>query len=171
MIYLKWIGALLIVGGCGFWGIYTAMLHNSEENSLRKLIAILDHISCELQYKLTPLPDLCRQAGREAKGSLQKLFLIFADELDNQLHPEVKGCMNEAVKQCPALPELTRKCVLLLGSGMGRFEMAGQIKAIDSVRAVCRRHLQNLEENKDIRLRTYQTLGLCAGAALVIIFI
>lgn len=168
---MKWIGALLIVGGCGFLGLYTALLHNAEESSLRKLIAILDYISCELQYKLTPLPDLCRQAGREAKGNLRKLFLTFADELDNQLYPEVKNCMDEAVKQCPSLPELTRQCVLLLGAGMGRFDMPGQIKALDSVRAVCRKHLQNLENNKDIRLRTYQTLGLCAGAALVIVLI
>ena len=36
------------------------------------------------------------------------------------------------------------------------------------VRGDCRTQLKALEQNRDIRLRNYQTLGLCAGAALAI---
>lgn len=168
---MKWVGALLIIGGCGFFGFYTAALHNREERSLRKLIAMLDYISCELQYKLTPLPDLCRQAGKEATGNLSKIFIFFADELDSQIYPEVKSCMCAALAQCPNLPEKTRKCLMQLGSSMGRFDLTGQLQALDAVRASCRNYLSQMETGKDIRLRTYQTLGLCAGAALVILFV
>lgn len=168
---MKWIGALLVVGGCGFFGFYTAALHNTEERSLRRLIAILDYISCELQYKLSPLPDLCRQAGREATGSLRKVFLHFADELDSQIFPEVKSCMHAAIAQCPNLPELTKQCLIQLGSSMGRFDLSGQIQSLEAVRITCRNHLSRLEAGKDVRLRSYQTLGLCAGAALVILFV
>lgn len=168
---MKWIGALLIIGGCGFFGFYTSAMHNMEERSLRKLIAMLDYISCELQYKLTPLPDLCRQAGKETSGNLRRVFLYFADELDSQIFPDVKSCMHAALSQCPNLPDLTKKCLVQLSTGMGRFDLSGQIQILDAVRTTCRNHLSRLEAGKDVRLRTYQTLGLCAGAALVILFV
>ena len=167
----KLLGAALILGGCVFLGLYTASLHRTEANSLRRLIGILDYIDCELQYKLSSLPDLCRQAARDSQGALRKLFILFADEMDSRLYSDVRSCMIAAVAKFSNLPELTKKSLLLLGSEMGKFDLPGQIKSLESVRAVCRKHLNDLEANKDIRLRTYQTLSICAGAALVIILI
>lgn len=168
---MKWIGALLIIAGCGFFGFYSAAAYNAEERSMRKLIGVLDYMSCELQYKLTPLPDLCRQASNEVNGNLRRLFLAFSEELESQIAPDVRSCMNAAVCQCPNLPNLTKQCALQLGSSMGRFDLPGQIQALEAVRLTCRNHLSNLESGKDVRLRSYQTLGLCAGAALVILFV
>jgi len=168
---MKWIGAVLIVAGCGGMGFYHAASQYNEMNTLRRLIALLDFMSCELQYKLTPLPDLFRQAAQEAAGRLKKLFLSFAYELDSQISPDVKSCMNVALSKCPGLPEQTIQSLRELSGSLGRFDLAGQIQALESIRASCRRRLSKLEENQDVRLRSYQTLGLCAGAALVILFV
>ena len=168
---MKWFGAILVFAGCGYFGFRTAALYLSEEKMLRKLISILDFMSCELQYKMTPLPDLCRQASTECSGVLQKLFIRFSDELDGQINPNVKTCMDAAISQCSNLPNLTEKCLHQLGSSMGRFDLSGQIQALESVRLRCRNYLSKLEEGKENRLRSYQTLGLCAGAALVILFV
>ena len=168
---MKWIGALLVLVGCGIFGFYSAALYNAEERSIRKLIAVLDFMSCELQYRLTPLPDLCRQAANEGSGPLKKLFMSFTEELESQIAPDVKSCMSAAVSRCANLPELTKQCLMQLGSSMGRFDLPGQIQALESVRITCRKHLSTLEAGKDVRLRSYKTLGLCAGAALVILFV
>lgn len=168
---MKWIGAILVFAGCGYFGFRTAALYLNEEKMLRKLIAILDYMSCELQYKLTPLPDLCRQASYETTGILRKLFLCFSDELDGQINPNVKSCMDAAISRSGTIPELTKKCLLQLGGSMGRFDLTGQIEALEAVRVSCRNHLVKLEAGKEMRLRSYQTLGLCAGAALVILFV
>ena len=61
--------------------------------------------------------------------------------------------------------------MLLLGKSIGRFDMDGQIKGLEAVRQDCRRRLDELSKDRDTRLRSYQTLGLCAGAALAILFI
>ena len=90
--------------GCGFFGFYSAALYNAEERSIRKLIAVLDFMSCELQYRLTPLPDLCRQAANEGSGPLKKLFMSFTEELESQIAPDVKSCMAAAVSRCANLP-------------------------------------------------------------------
>ncbi len=161
----------MVFAGCGYFGFRTAGFYMAEERMLRKLIAVLDFMSCELQYKLTPLPDLCRQASWETTGILRKLLYTFADELDSQISPNVRSCMDAAICRCSALPELTKKCLCQLGSSMGRFDLSGQIQALESVRITCRNHLSKLEAGKEMRLRSYQTLGLCAGAALVILFV
>jgi len=168
---VKWIGAVLVLAGCGYFGFHIAAVSVAEERALRKLIGILDYMSSELQYRLTPLPDLCRQAAGETSGKLAKLLLAFSDELESQIAPDVKSCMNAAIFRCPGLPEMTRKCFIQLGSSMGRFDLPGQIQALEAVRTACRKHLTDLESGRDVRLRSYQTLGLCAGAALVILFV
>jgi len=59
----------------------------------------------------------------------------------------------------------------LLGSSLGRFDLKGQLSGLESVRNTCRKTLEEMNRNRDNRLRSYQTLGLCCGAALVILFI
>ena len=49
--------------------------------------------------------------------------------------------------------------------------MAGQLKGIAATRSACRREVDALLENRDLRLRSYKTLGLCAGAALAVLLI
>ena len=58
-----------------------------------------------------------------------------------------------------------------LGKSLGRFDLNGQLQGIEQVRAHCRRELSSLENGRDQRIRGYQTLGVCAGAALAILFV
>ena len=64
------------------------------------------------------------------------------------------------------------KCNLqLLGKTLGRFDLQGQLSGIASVKQLCKRDLDGLQNNQELRLRSYRTLGICAGVALVILFI
>lgn len=167
----KWIGAVLIILGCGGFGFSLAAQHKREENSLRQLISALDYMACELQFRMTPLPDLCRQAGQESAGTVRQVLLSLAQELDRQISPDVASCMKAALASAKELPSHTRENLELLGASLGRFDLSGQLKGLESVRDSCRRDLEALGNNRDARLRSYQTLGLCTGAALAILFI
>lgn len=167
----KWIGAVLIIFGCGGFGFSLAANHKREENALRQLIGALDYMQCELQYRMTPLPDLCRSAGQEARGIVAKVLLRLSQELESQISPDVASCMVAAMRDVEFIPPHTRENLNLLGNSLGRFDMNGQLNGLESVRANCRRHLSDLSENRDSRLRSYHTLGLCAGAALAILLI
>lgn len=166
----KWIGAIFIIVSCGGFGFSLAAAHRREENTLRQLISALDYMECELQYRLTPLPDLCRQAGMDARGNVGQVLRNLSRELENQVAPDVASCMNAALNGTKDLPEKSRQALLLLGRSLGRFDLSGQLKGLEAVRAACRRELEALTNNRDARLRSYQTLGLCAGAALAILF-
>ena len=170
-MYLKMVGAILVILGCGGFGFKLAAIHIREEKTLKQLVSILDYMGCELQYRLTPLPVLCRQAAAESSGVIYHILLALATELEDQISPDVESCMNAALNRTKDVPDLTLETFKLLGHSLGRFDMDGQLKGLEAVRQECRKKIDTLNKNKDVRLRNYQTLGLCAGAALAILFI
>lgn len=168
---IKLIGAVLIITGCGGVGFSMAAAHRRDENALRQLIGALDYMGCELQYHLTPLPELCRGAAGQTSGSIRAVFLTLAQELDNQIAPDANFCMNAAIAKTTKLPGLVKKNLSLLGQSLGHFDLQGQLKGLEFARQQCRRDLDELSKDRDVRLRSYQTLGLCAGSALAILFL
>ena len=45
------------------------------------------------------------------------------------------------------------------------------LQSIEALRELTESQLKEHNENQDVRIRSYQTLGLCAGAAIAILFI
>ena len=166
----KWIGAVLVVAGCGTVGFTMAWTYRREERLLRSLKGALDFMACELQYRLTPLPDLCRLAGREQKNPVGQVLLRLSGELESQIMPDVEYCMNNSLRDSE-LPKRLGEGFRLLGQNLGRFDLEGQLKGMEMVRGYCDRELEAMGKNREERLRSYQTLGLCAGAALAILFV
>ncbi len=166
----KWIGAVLIISACGGFGFSLCISHRREERMLRILVRTLDFMASELHFRATPLPDLCRLAAAEAKGIVGQVFSNLGKAMEEQVSPDVSACMAKATQNLE-LPPLTLQNFLLLGSSLGRFDLEGQLKGLETVRAACRSDLENLSTNRDTRLRNYQTLSLCAGAALAILLI
>ena len=167
----KWIGAVLIVVGCGGFGFCLCAEHRKQESGLRELIAILDYMACELQYHMTPLPELCHTVARESGGILGQLFFALSVQLEQSTNTDVASAMESALAKAGYLPDKTRDNLLLLGRSMGRFDLTGQLSSLEAVRGSCRKDLETYSSGREVRLRNYQTLGLCAGAALAIILI
>lgn len=168
---LKIIGAICIVLSSFGFGMMTIALHKKEVRYLKNLIFALQFMQCELQYRMPSLPELCRRTAAECEGGLQKVFLKLTDELEDQISPDVHICMNAVLSHTKDLPAQTSQCLALLGENLGRFDLQGQILSLESVQNECRERMNKLTGNADVRLRSYQTLGLCCGAALVILLI
>lgn len=168
---LKMIGIVLVISACGGVGFAIAAVHRREESSLRQLVSILDFMECELQYRLTPLPELCRLCSKEFPQMPGKVFAELATEMEQQISPDVTYCMASVLNRMKDIPPITRKEFALLGRTVGKFDLMGQLKGLEGVRQDCQLNLERLANNRDNRLRSYQTLGLCAGAALAILLI
>lgn len=168
---IKMVGALLIICSCTGFGSFLAYKSRREEQSLRQLIAVLDFMGCELQYHLTPLPELCRQASRECTGVVQTVFSCLTKELEAQITPNVTFCMEAALNRVGSVPAITLRCLRLLGRSLGRFDLSGQLSGLETVRKACRLEIAHLSENRDQRLQNYKTLSICTGAALAILLI
>ena len=138
---------------------------------LYQLMGILQVMDADLQYRLTPLPELCRMAAGEVKGILQVLFLNLYRELTWQKQPDAGSCMYAAIQRSGDVPSKIRRLLVMLGQTLGRYDLSGQLQGIQSVQKRCEEALENIRKNRDERLRSYQTLGICAGMALAIILI
>lgn len=167
---IRLLGAALLMAGCGGFGFTLAAAHRREMGMLRRLIHGLQEMEWELKYRMTELPDLCRIGADAAGGTLREIFMELAGKLDRREAVEISGCLN-GILNTRELPRRVRRSMKQLGRSLGRFDLEGQLQGLQAVRQQCRKDLQDLNENSVQRLRSYQTLALCAGAALAILFV
>lgn len=168
---VKVIGGICVILGCGSVGFMKAAAHKRTESLLRRLISGLDFMQWELEYRRTPLPQLCSGAAEHCPGMVGKVFAALSEELSSQLAPDAQTCMNAALTKFPELPPSLRASFRQLGQSLGRFDLPGQLQGIEAIRQMTHREVEQLCKNKEARLRCYQALGLCAGAALVVLFL
>ena len=168
---VKYIGAVMILAGCSAGGFYLAGSHRMAEACLGELIRALDFMCFELNFRVLPLPDLISSAGKAIRGPVSKLLHTFSVELSRQVWEAPDACMTQVLSQWPELPSDTILSLQHLGKTLGNFDLEGQIQGLRRVREHCAYTLDTLRKGREQRLRSYQTLGVCAGAALAIILL
>lgn len=168
---MKLLGAVLIIAGCGGVGFSMGQNHRYIERTMEELIKILDWMVLELNYRMPPLCDLCHGAALTGKGCVSRIMEKLAKELERQITPNAGACMAAVLATEPKAPSPVKTHLQELGTSLGQFDLQGQISALEEVAALCRRDMEVLRSNRELRLRNYQTLGICAGVALVIIFL
>ena len=168
---VKILGAFLIILGCGGVGFAICQSYRRDEQAMEQLQQSLEWMVWELNYRMPPLATLCRGAADVSKGTVSQVLRQLASELEQQLTPDASTCMTAAIATVPNLPGKAAEHLKALGTILGRFDLQGQISGLEAAAALCKRDLQNMGNGRELRMRNYQTLGLCAGAALVIIFL
>ncbi len=168
---LKLIGAALIIISSAAVGFSMAAAHRREENALQQLILAIEDMKSDLQFRLTPLPELCLLGADRCTGPTRQVLQALGARLQHQESMDASECMEESLAALRKPPEYLIRNLRLLGKSLGRFDLSGQLSGLDAVVQLCRRDLEGLYAHRDERMRSYRTLGLCAGAALVILFI
>lgn len=166
---VRLLGAALILAGCGGFGFTLSAARRREIRMLRQLIRALQEVQWELKYRMTALPELCRTAAMASGGILKDIFLELAGKLERREVMDLSGSLNAIVSE-REVPRRVKQNLRQLGASLGRYDLEGQLQGLEAVRRQCRKDLKELEENCASQLRSYQTLALCAGAALAILF-
>ena len=166
---IRILGACCIVTGCGGFGFAMAAANRREEAELVRLISALEYMSCELSYRMTPLATLCRGAAEVSGGAVGRFFTELASELEKGIAPDVQVCVRQLL-QGMGPSRLTRQ-LSALGETLGRFDLPGQLRGLERAIRSAEEALRTIRDGADGRRRSWQTLGLCAGAALAILFI
>lgn len=167
---IRIMGAVMLVGGCGGFGFLMGLYYRKEIRILRILLKSIQEMEWELKYRLTPLPKLFAVAATVSDKKLQELYCNMESALDSGMYSEVSGCMNGFLHKMD-FSFRCNKCLKELGKTLGRYDLDGQLQGLQAVKAQCRSYIEELESHRSERLRSYQTLGLCAGAALVILLV
>ena len=168
---LKLVGSICVIACCGSIGFMSALQYRKRIKFLSILSSMIEYMECELRFRCTPLPELCRQAGICGSGDIYRIFIELADELDTQISPEVNLSMRAVLEKHNDLDFMETDMLMTLGRTLGRFDLAGQLEGLENAKNICQAKLEQLMCNKESRLRSYQTLGLCAGAAVAILLV
>ena len=168
---LKWIGAGIVFAGCGAFGYSIAAAYMHEIRGLKNLIKVIDYIECELRYRQLPLAVLCRRSSAVCAGEVSKVMTMIAQELENQVLPDVSSCIRTATKQVKYMPFSWTKIFRSLESCLGVYDLENQLKMLLAVRNECQMELDDITFNQKNRVHSYQVLGLCVGAAIAILFV
>lgn len=167
---IRFIGAALLMAGCGGFGFSLAAAGRRELRMLKKLRNALQEMQWELRYRMTELPELCAIAADAAGGAVGTVFRELSGKLARREAEDVAGCLNGLLSSAE-LPRRVRRILRRLGESLGRFDLEGQLQGLEELRLQCSKDMKALEENASQRFRNYQTLALCAGAALAILLI
>ena len=93
-----------------------------------------------------------------------------AAELEKGTAPDVQVCVYTLLTRLEP-PKLLRRQLAELGATLGRFDLPGQLRGLEHAIRSTEEALRTVRDGAEGRRRSWQTLGLCAGAALAILFV
>lgn len=168
---VKICGAIFVILACSGFGFSLAASYIKQVGALRNLIKAVNYMKSELQYRYTALPELCAHAAQATDGCIRKFFLLLAAELESQICPNTEQCVVNVLTRQQDLPSYTKEIAADLGKTLGAFGLSGQLEGLLQIQVACEEKLSSLTKHQDNRVRSYQTLGVCAGAALAILLV
>lgn len=171
MHMIQWIGALCVIGACGSCGFSMAATYKYLERDLRQLKNSLEIMSCQMEYRLTALPELCGIVSSACTGPIARLFHSLGQKLESGGVSDVEGAMLLAVEETGSLPSQCVRILRQLAGILGQTHLGGQIKGLEAVSSEIQRELDQLVMEKEGRMRSYRALGLCGGMALAILLL
>ena len=126
------------------------------------LIDALLRIRHELQYRLTPLPEIFAALGGSRNREIAEFFSRLAALLSSAQTCTVGYACRQALAQTRGLS---------LFDSLGRYDLEGSVQALDLALSRLREEVKALQNSAAARCRTYLTLGVCTGLAAAVILI
>ena len=167
---LRWIGAGCVFLACAGTGFQAADALRREQQLLSQTKRLLEKMECELSCRASSLPQLCLVASGCGK-TLEEIYKSLASKLQAQILPDAMSCMESVLSNYPHLPGSVLRLHRMLGQTLGKYDLAGQLEEIGAVKDACNQELSRHRDQSEQKIRSYQTLGLCAGAGLAILLI
>jgi len=166
---LRLVGALCVVLGASGAGLSMALGAQRALRQTRQLGAALEQMKNEIAYRRTPLPELMRLLEVSYPGPLGALFGEIAAQLALRQEASVYAIVRKALSGAPLVGAQVRQVLLELSPGLGQYGVQGQLYALELAAGRARELTAALEAGQKGRLRSYSTLGVCAGLAVAIL--
>lgn len=169
---IRLIGAVLLAGGASVLGFGAVRGLEKRVSVLDQLLAGLETVRRELEWRLPPLPELMKQASectRDQVSDFFRLCSVGAMQLNGRTFASVWQMGLESA-DIP-LEDEDRAALERLGSVLGRYDGNCQCQTLDESLEGLKRLRAAARERRDRMGKVYGALGLTAGAFLVILLI
>lgn len=165
-------GACLIVAGSALAGIYMAGNVRRTQKLYRDALRATAFMKSEIECHLTPLHEVYRQLSVLLPKPLSTLFASLFEHAQRSLGlpPAVHFTRGLQSLKKP-LPHELNQLFAEMFDLLGRQDSIAQMRAITLTEERISEVLQQVSLEKKERCHAYQTIGFCAGIALVIILV
>ncbi len=170
---MKLVGILIIVLSAGSVGFRIAASLKKRCKLLRQLSTALQVLKNEISFCGTPLPQAFALMAVSVQDTPERVFSSVARQMEQRRWLTPQHAMEQALTEQPELGHDadTADLLIKLAAGLGKYDRDSQLQTIEKVGAELESLLQAAEQERSIRSRTYETLGICAGLAVGILLI
>lgn len=168
---IRAIGAFLILGASGGFGLAKSLSFRRQSRQLRQLVTLLELLRCELNYTLLPLPRLCVLTAQRCTGPTAACLAEYGRLLE-ECGSRCKAA-EQALTQTRGLclPEEAARVLCELLETLGRYELEGENRLLQMTGQRLCQIEQRLDTEKRPLARGYTALGFSTGLALVILLL
>ena len=170
---LKLIGLMMVVTASSLTGLGMARTVRCQQLQTSSLLDCIVYIKQELRYRMTPLPDVFDALGSSAGAQVGAFFAQMAQTLQTDGGSTVGFACRMALAQTRGLqlPSPVCRSLQALFDQLGRFDLEGNVQALELAQARLQAELDALRTGGRARCWTYLTLGVCTGLAAAVILI
>jgi stage III sporulation protein AB len=166
---LKLVGAGMILTTSAWAGIHAGVSLRRTYDCLRDLSSALELMTTEISFAGTPFLPLCRRAGEGRSRAVRNFFDCLAQETVRDNLPEDGLTRHACAEAGLVLPEQSLRSLERLFDGFGHIDRDGQLRQLTLASEEIGKLSAELREQLTGRCRTFATLGLTAGAAMLVL--
>lgn len=169
---LKLAGAVLLTAGAAALGFSAAAQLERRVRTLRTILSALELMERELAYRLTPMPELFSILAERLAPPVGSFFKACRERLSQLGEKRLEELWEESLSEFPMdLGAEELQVLRELGGILGQYDGEGQREALALAQGQMKECLNHAAEERTRMGRVYGTLGLAAGAFLVILLL
>lgn len=171
-LYLRIIGAILVIISCSGLGFYMAAQWNEHLKTVENLRKLIFLLKGEIVYANSPLAEAFERTGRKAGGVIGDLFFKVSERLSLQngetfysiWQEEISGLSKEV-----CLSKEDKDQLKGLGEHLGYLDTGMQERTILLYLEQLDLTIEYLRKHKQEKSRLYTSLGIMGGLFLTIV--
>ena len=171
MQYLRFLGAAFVVLSSAWVGFASARRLRRAGRELDELRAALEQMESELRCAAPTYAALCQRLAERSTGAVSGFFSALATDAAAPDFEPVGATRRAVERSGLCLPPASFLSLEQLLDGFGRFDLAGQLRQLGLAREALTHQAGRLREQTEAKCRSYEILGLCAGAAVLILVV
>lgn len=169
---IRFLGAALLMAGCGGLGLSAVNRLDSRVRDLRELSTGLEILQQELSWRLSPLPEALDAAAGGTHGSAARFFSYCAQGSRRLAGTPFRTLWSRGLEECPLrLSRSDRALLEQLSPILGRYDGESQRQAVENVLTGLSRQQAQAEDDRRRLGRVYGVMGLTAGVFLTLVLI
>jgi len=165
-------GCIMLLASSTALGFGAANSMKERIKELDSMILSIRAMELELAARRTPLPELLKRAGHCASGRINLFYNLCESRLgksEGVIFSEIWKAAAETVEL--HIKEQETMLFLEVGNILGRYDAGSQCAALQTAREQFAGFAENAKEQYSRMGRVYSTLGIAAGALLMIVLI